>query len=168
MLPELETDLAKIELMAELRKEENQRFRRFLKGHTARKMDQLVHKLHDEIAPKIDCTKCGNCCRNLSPGLTKEDLRNLSHALNLSPAETVEKYTETDEMGELSLKHLPCIFLKENKCTVYAHRPETCASFPHMHKPEFISRLRRVADSYAICPIIYNVFERMKLELHFE
>ena len=62
--PELETDLEKIELLGHERAEENFRFRKFLKGQNARKIDLVVHKLNEEISIKIDCTACGNCCKN--------------------------------------------------------------------------------------------------------
>jgi Fe-S-cluster containining protein len=163
----LETDLEKISALAVLRAEENQRFRHFLKNRNTHKVDLLVQRLNNEIAPQIDCTACGNCCRNLSPYLTKEDLRRLTEAVQLPVDEVVVTYTETDEYG-VSLKHLPCGFLKDHKCSIYEHRPETCASFPHLHQPDFNSRARRTFDNYAICPIIFNVLERLKVEMHFE
>ena len=94
---DLELDLEKIEHLGRIREDENFRFRNFLKGHNARKIDLLVHRLNEEIAPQIDCTACGNCCRRLSPCLTKNDLKNLSEGLNLPASEVVEKYTETIE-----------------------------------------------------------------------
>ena len=165
--PDIETDLEKIETLGQLRKDENYRFRKFLKSQNGRKIDLLIHRLNAEVSAKVDCTACGNCCKHLSPCLNKSDLHNLSEALVLSPAEVVEKYTEP--LGQdLSLKHMPCTFLKDNKCSIYKHRPETCASFPHLHKNDFISRTRQAIDSYSICPIMFNVIERMKTDLHFE
>ena len=163
----LELDLSKIEELGKLRKQENQQFKSFLRGKNARKITLAVHKLNAEIAPKIDCTTCGNCCRNLSPCLNKEDLRNLAAGLDLQPEEVIEKYTETDANG-LSLKHLPCIFLKDNKCSIYQHRPSQCASFPHLEQEDITSRLRNILDNYSICPIIFNVIEQLKLEFEFE
>jgi Fe-S-cluster containining protein len=163
----LETDLEKIRELGHLREDENQRFRAFLKNRNTHKLDLLVHRLNEEIAPHIDCTACGNCCRSLSPYLTKDDLRHLAEGVQLPVEDAVAAYTETDEQG-LSLKHLPCCFLKDNKCTIYEHRPETCASFPHLHQPDFNSRARRTIENYSICPIIFNVLERLKAEMHFE
>ena len=159
--PELVTDLEKLDILGKLREDENYRFKNFLKGQNSRKVDLLVHRINAEIAPKIDCTACGNCCKHLSPNLTKEDLKNLTGALQIPVEEVIEKYTGTME-HELSLKHLPCSFLQDNKCGIYCHRPEACASFPHLHQTGFVSRLRRVIDNYSICPIIFNVLERLK------
>jgi Fe-S-cluster containining protein len=163
----LETDLEKIRELGHLREDENQRFRDFIKHRNVHKTDLLVQKLNDEIAPQIDCTTCGNCCGSLSPYLTKNDLKQLTEVTRLPVEEVIATYTETDEQG-LSLKHLPCCFLKDYKCSIYEHRPETCASFPHLHKPDFNSRARRTFENYTICPIIFNVIERLKVEMHFE
>jgi uncharacterized protein len=163
----LEREIHKIEELARLRKEENVKFKSFLRGKNARKVSLAIHRLNDEIAPKIDCTACGNCCRNLSPCLNKEDLKKLSAGLGLTTDEVVEKYTETDANG-LSLKHLPCIFLDGNKCSIYAHRPEPCASFPHLHHEDITGKLRNILDNYSICPIIFNVIEKLKQEMGFE
>jgi Fe-S-cluster containining protein len=163
----LETDLEKIRELGHLREDENYRFRTFLKNRNAHKIDLLVHRLNEEIAPRIDCTACGNCCRQLSPCLTKEDLKHLTEATRLSVEEVIATYTETDDDGP-SFKHLPCSFLKDNKCSIYQHRPETCASFPHLHKSNFNSRSRQAIENYSICPIIFNVLERLKVEMRFE
>jgi Fe-S-cluster containining protein len=162
----LETDLEAIAETSTLKKDENFRFRNFLKGHGSRKVDLLVHKLNNDVAPRIDCTACGNCCRKLSPCLNKDDLHRLSDGLKISIDEVITDLTETDEHG-LSFKHLPCSFLKENKCSIYEHRPEACSSFPHLHKDDFNSKSRRAFENYAICPIIFNVIERLKIEMHF-
>ncbi|MBW1737720.1 MAG: hypothetical protein JRJ69_09220 [Deltaproteobacteria bacterium] len=50
-------------------------------------------------------------------------------------------------------------------CSHYELRPEACRSFPHLHKEEFVSRLMGVIQNYAVCPIIFNVYERLKNEL---
>ncbi len=163
----LETDLEKIKTLSILREDENEKFRRYLKNRSVHKTDLLVHQINDQVAPRIDCTACGNCCKELSPYLNKEDLHQLAEATRKSIEDVIAAYTEKDEEG-LSFNQMPCVFLAENKCTIYQHRPETCHSFPHLHKPEFTSRLRRVMDNYAICPIIFNVIERMKVEMGFE
>ena len=163
----LETDLEKMKVLGELRKEENERFRAFLKNRNTHKIDLLLHRLNEQITPQIDCTACGNCCKNLSPYLTNNDLKHLADATQLPAHRLISDYTETDDYG-ISLKHVPCCFLKDNKCTIYQHRPETCSSFPHLDKPDFISRSRRTFDNYSICPIIFNVIERLKMEMDFE
>ena len=163
----IETDLEKIKVLAQLRDEQNEKFRRYLKNRNGHKTDVLVHRLNEEIAPRIDCTACGNCCKELTPYLSKNDLEKIAEATRRNVEETIAAYTEKDELGIALAKDMPCCFLADNKCTIYQHRPETCQSFPHLHKTGFNSRLRSAIDNYGICPIIYNVIERMKVELGF-
>jgi Fe-S-cluster containining protein len=55
--------------------------------------------------------------------------------------------------------------LDQNQCRVYEHRPKACRSYPHLHKKDFVSRLVGVLWNYSICPMVFNVFERLKDEL---
>ncbi len=166
MEKDLELDLEKIERLGKIREKENLRFRTYFKQKNDEKIDEIVHQLNREISNQIDCTKCGNCCKKLKPGITFKDLEILSQKLNITPLQIKNNYTETDE-GELFFKNLPCSFLKDNKCTVYEKRPEDCKSFPHIHKKYFTSRIWSVIDNYSICPIVFNVFEELKTILHY-
>ena len=55
--------------------------------------------------------------------------------------------------------------LSDNCCTVYDHRPDDCRSYPHLHKDEFVFRLIQAVENCSVCPIVFNVFERLKDEL---
>jgi Fe-S-cluster containining protein len=164
----LETDLEKIKALSLIREDENERFRQFLKNRNDDKTDALVHRLNEVISARIDCTACGNCCKELSPTLSKGDLKQIAEATRKSVEEVIAAYTERDAEGDTSFRHMPCCFLAHNKCTIYQHRPEVCHSFPHLHKPAFSSRLRSAINNYAICPIVFNVIERMKKEMGFK
>ena len=48
------------------------------------------------------------------------------------------------------------------------HRPADCASYPNLHKDGFLSRLVFVLNSYAVCPIVFNVYEHLKDEMGFQ
>ncbi len=162
----LELDLEKIEELVKLREDKNIEFRAFLKGQDPDKIDETVQRINIEISSQIDCTTCGNCCMKLKPFITEQDIKILSQRLNLSQQQVMDDYIEIDE-GNQYFKNLPCSFLKEKKCTVYNGRPEDCRSFPHLHKEMFISRLWGVIENYSICPIVFNVFERLKTELNY-
>lgn len=164
---ELEIDLEKIEELGLLRQDENFEFRAFLKGQNLDKIDKIVQRLNLEISNQIDCTTCGNCCMNLKPCITEQDIKILSQKLNFSPQQVEDDYIEIDE-GVQYFKNLPCSFLKERKCTVYINRPDDCRSFPHLHKNMFVSRVWGVIDNYSICPIVFNVFEKLKTELNYK
>lgn len=87
----------------------------------------------------FECTACGKCCTG-TPGYTwvseKEIVEIASH-LNLSLQDFADRYLR--KIGEeWSLKEMPvtydCIFLKNNKCSIYSHRPEQCRTYPFWPK----------------------------------
>ncbi|MFH1056134.1 MAG: YkgJ family cysteine cluster protein [Candidatus Altiarchaeota archaeon] len=73
---------------------------------------------------KFRCRMCGTCCRFSVIPLTPEDVKRLE----------VGGYKDFSEKrnGELALKRLNgrCLFVKDDKCTVYEHRPQVCREFP--------------------------------------
>jgi uncharacterized protein len=163
----LELDLEKIKLLAEQNEDKNWRFRSFLKFENDRKIDRIVQRLYHEISRAVDCTQCGNCCRELKPLLTKKEIKLLANFIDISEDKFVEHYTEFDNEKNLRLKETPCSFLKDNKCMVYECRPSDCRSFPHLHKKGFTTRLFAVLQNYSICPIVFNLYEQLKSEMRF-
>ena len=163
----IETNLSEIQHLASIREDENYRFRRFLKSKESDKVDRIVHRLHDEITRQIDCTLCGNCCCQLKPELYKEEVEILARLENVTPEFYQENYCEEAEYGEIYLKTIPCCYLEEKKCRIYENRPEKCKTFPYTKKEGFISRLYSMIEFYEICPIVFNLMERLKDELWF-
>ena len=47
-------------------------------------MDSIVHRLFEMVSMEIDCTTCGNCCKEASPALEQEDIERLSSCLGIS------------------------------------------------------------------------------------
>jgi hypothetical protein len=162
----LEFDLATIKETSLAREDENWDFRSYLKWHDPPELDSVVRELFDEISAQIDCTQCGNCCRESAPVLSAKDVRRFAEGLGI-PAEKfqAESLVPDEEKGKFRFSAKPCPFLKDNKCANYEHRPEDCRSFPHLHKRHFTTRLMEVIDSCEICPIVFNVYERLKDEV---
>ncbi len=160
-------DLKKIKQLGKKRESENFKFRSFLKGHDSEKIDRIVHELNKYYSSKFDCTECGNCCIALQALINNHDLEKLTAGLEISDSELKKKYTEVDEDGNLYFKHKPCRFLRDKKCEIYNFRPEDCKSYPHLDKENFIGRLFGVIDNYSICPIVFNVYEDLKIKLKF-
>ena len=160
----METDIKRIKKIGKSKEEENWKFRTFLKGYDIEALDSIVHEIYHEVESKIDCTKCGNCCRTIGPILKQKDIKKLSNAIGLSDNKFISKYVGKDEDSDLIFNTLPCPFLKKNLCTQYNSRPKDCESFPHFHKKEFVFRLIQVVNNYSICPIVFNVYEQLKNE----
>jgi uncharacterized protein len=162
----IELDLEKIKKLGQQKEDKNFKFRAFLKGKDSDKTDEIVHRLNAEISAKIDCTSCGNCCVELKPPFTAKEIEQVSQRLNISSGQFKEKYTEFDE-GKRYIKDIPCSFLDGKKCSIYDIRPKDCKTFPYLQKDEFTSRLFGVIDNYSICPIVFNVYEQLKIHYNF-
>jgi Fe-S-cluster containining protein len=160
------TDLSTISLNAEKNEKENLRFREFLQQRDSAETDEIVFKLNDAITPQIDCTQCGNCCRSLMINVDDADAVRLSTHLQLEKEDFYNRYVERSSQGSLAVMNtIPCHFLHENKCDVYAARPNECREFPGLHHPGFTKRLFTIFMHYGRCPIVYNVVEGLKEEL---
>ena len=165
----IQTDLKWIEQMGVQKERENFRFRSFLKqmDMTKEEIDDIVHEITALITTKIDCTQCANCCKQIEPVLSEDDILRFSKGLGLPSQEFKEQYLKTDvydPSNYLFIKQ-PCPFLKDNLCTNYEYRPAECQSFPHLQKDGFIFRLWGIIENYEICPIVFNVYEWLKAEL---
>ena len=161
------TNLDEIKNLAADRENENDNFRVFLKNRSSKSIDILVHQLNDTITPQIDCTACGNCCKSLMINVTKEEADNLAKHLQTPVAELKQKYLEESTEGQMVINKIPCHFLAGTKCSIYEQRFEGCREFPHLDKDNFTSRLFGTMMYYGVCPIIFNVVEALKIELHF-
>lgn len=84
---------------------------------------------------RFTCTECGKCCTG-SPGyvwVSDIEIEKIAQLLQISFEEFVKKYTRK-VAGRTSLledyRSYDCIFLKDNRCQIYASRPKQCRSFP--------------------------------------
>jgi uncharacterized protein len=165
---ELHTDLVYITETALEKQAENDQFRSFLGTHNDLEIDKVVNDLNQEIAPQIDCTACGNCCKSLMVNINETEADNLAEHLQLSRNSFDTKYIEKGNNGMMLLNAIPCHFLSDNKCTVYEYRFEGCKEFPALHLSGFKKRAFTTFMHYDRCPIIFNVVERLKQELNFQ
>ena len=163
---EMETDLERIRELARRRDDENWTFRSFLKGCDDKEIDGLVHEILEEVTAAVDCTQCANCCISLGACVNQDDIKRLSKALGMSAQAFETQFVKEDDVGPI-LGGKPCPFLKENRCSVYQHRPSDCADYPNLHKDGFVFRLMSVVNNCAVCPIVFNVYERLKDAMDF-
>lgn len=164
----LETNLQTIAEHARLREAENRAFKTFLRRIPSAKLDAMVETLNAEIEPKIDCTACGNCCRSLHAAALGDELPALAAHLNLSVEDFKARFLAPYKEGfYFAVK--PCPMLQpDNLCSVYARRPISCQTFPNLVEPHFKYRFHLVMEKYPICPIAFNVVEKLKSALGFK
>ena len=165
----IEMDVKQIERLAAEREDENWEFRAFLKqlDMTPEAIDVFVHRITAEVTAQIDCTKCANCCRQIRPVLDKDDISEFALGLKMSASQFRQTYLEPadDAPAKYVFNETPCPFLQNGRCANYACRPKDCRSYPHLNKEEFVLRLWGVIENYGVCPIVFNVYERLKAEL---
>ncbi|HRO43527.1 MAG TPA: YkgJ family cysteine cluster protein [Flavipsychrobacter sp.] len=164
---QLITELATIASDALLKEEENDHFLQFIQRKDSRQLDTLVHHLNNEVSNAIDCTQCGNCCKTLMINITPDEVTTLANHLQRNVADVKAQYIEESLAGNYIINTIPCHFLANNRCTIYAHRFAECSAFPHLHKDGFKERLAATLMYYGSCPIIYNVIEAVKKETGF-
>ncbi len=161
------TDLTELKRVASGRDEENDQFRSWLKDKDDAGTDALVHTITDKVSTAVNCTECGNCCKNLIIEVSPSDLLKTSASMALAPEEFIEKYIETSAKGTYFINTIPCHFLANKKCTIYENRFTECSDFPHLTKPGFRPRLLGTLLHFETCPIIYNVIEEVKTTMGF-
>jgi Fe-S-cluster containining protein len=80
------------------------------------------------------CKKCGECCRRCTPILvSREELENIADYLNTPYKKLRKKLILTPAEGKpgwFNMAAAPCLFLKNNECSIYPVRPQVCRQFP--------------------------------------
>ena len=158
----LVTDLEQIKILAQQNHDDFEVLGYMLELHEETPddvIDTWVDSIAKPIIEAIDCTQCGNCCRSLDVYVTPDDVQRLSTGIVI-PLDTImtdidnESAPKVGEWGKFKAK--PCGFLDGNLCSVYAHRPETCRTYP-VFTPDFRWTIDDTIEGASICPIIYNV-----------
>ncbi len=163
------TDLVQIKRFGEKQREENRRFRAWMKRHNF--VERRFKTIAQNVEDSIDCTACANCCRVATTQVTERDAGHLSRFLGMKLDEFWETYTEETEEGRiLKRNENGCVFLDGNLCSVYDARPQTCELFPHLTKGNgsLLSRMWHMSDRAVYCPIVFNTLEQFKGETGFK
>ncbi len=161
----LVVDLRRIEKIALENQKANHEFLQSLKALSPQDLDQLVSQISKEVSAQINCEKCANCCRSLTVALDYQDISTVAEGLDLSPREFREKYMKKDHEGDVVFKQRPCPLLKNNSCSVYGCRPKVCRRYPYLDEKDFLSRIGNVLSNMAVCPIVFNTVELLKLRM---
>jgi uncharacterized protein len=150
--------LKRIKALCEGNEIENYDFRAWLKNFAPDDIDDVVKALSQKYFALIDCKECANCCRELELEFTDSELHTIAKSMEQSIDEFKKRFVVDGIVN-------PCPALKGNLCSIYEGRPDVCRSYPHLEKPDFISRLYGVLDNISICPIAFNAFEELKAKV---
>lgn len=157
-------DLVQIKRFGEKQREENGRFRSWMKSHNF--VERRLKAIAQDVEASIDCTACANCCRVATTPVTERDVDRLACYLGMRIGEFLRDYTtQSVEEGRILQRNQDgCIFLEGNLCSVYAARPQTCQSFPHLVKGNgsLVSRMWHMPDRAVYCPIVFNTLDEWK------
>lgn len=113
---------------------------------------------------KFKCLCCGECCSRISDdssGLPLfewevEKIRQLAGEknikINIEPIDCVlDKKSGLYFCTGYVLKSEPCVFLKDNKCSIHRDRPVICRAFPVARSPEFLDEIPDLS-CFSSCP----------------
>ncbi len=161
----------KVAQMAQHKENENLKFRAFLKNHADEKeLDAQFLRLHNELFADYDCSSCRNCCKLFHAEIPIADIEKDAEHLNLSTDEFISTYLKQDEYGiSYITKHKLCDFLQDNgECMLGGRKPESCANYPHTNQPERLWSLLSFIENVSVCPVAYEICERLKQEYNFK
>ena len=148
---------------AERKEDANFDFLNWLKWHKSQnQVDATAKESHTEVFARIDCTKCANCCKTISPRVEAADSKRISAALGISETEFIEQYLRLDDENQYEMNALPCPFLADDKCSIYDVRPKDCREYPHTNKTDFTQRRFLHTANTTACPAVYHILETMK------
>ncbi len=162
----------KLSFYAKKNEAQNYKFRSWLKFHAdPEDLDQRFLRLHKELFADYDCSRCRNCCKQFSGLIPKEDIERDAVALGMSESEFKAKYL-LDEIDVAEQAYFtinkPCDFLREDgSCLLEYNKPENCKKYPFTDQPDRMGSLLSFLDTISICPVAYEIWERLKKEYGF-
>ena len=161
----------KVEFEAQKKERENLEFRTFLKCNANEKeLDEQFARLHNQLFAGYDCNRCKNCCKMYRGSIPVADIEKDSLHLRITPEEFIEQYLDgKDSEGNYQTKHKPCDFLQsDGSCKLDDCKPESCKKYPYTNQPERLWSLYSVLDAVAVCPVVFEIYERLKQEYGFK
>lgn len=160
-------DPVQIRTLAQQKEDENWRFRHFVKFECEldeKEMDRQARETTKRVWSDIDCTACANCCREVKPTFSEEEVNRLAARLGTTPLQFIDTYLEPNEGDDnpWQTRTSPCPFLKDNRCSVYEDRPDDCKGYPYLYESGFSTRTMGMISRTFTCPIVYEVVEELK------
>ena len=134
-------------------------------------MPKLVNETDATVWRDVNCLKCANCCKTMTPTFTKTDVTRIAAHLEMTPKAFREKWLmKEEESGDWVNKTQPCQFLnlKNNKCSIYEVRPKDCKEFPHHNKKPFDLYNDTFTNNIVYCPATNLLVSRLKKKIESE
>jgi len=161
----MEADKDNVKTLSKQNQEETTAFFSKLKRKKPKQLDDITHGLHDKVSDQFDCLSCGNCCKSISPMITDKDIERIAHKLKMKEVDFISRYLHVDEDQWYVFNDTPCPFLMtDNYCLIYEYRPKACREYPHTDRRRFYQLLDLTMLNRELCPIFYEVVERLKKE----
>lgn len=160
-----------VKRFAQKKEEENYAFRTFLKENAEpQEFDEKVNRLHRELFTTYDCSKCRNCCKEFHSSIPVEDIEQDAKYLKIDAEEFKRRFLELDKHEEgFITRHKPCDFLQpDGNCLLGECRPHSCKEYPHTNKPDRIESLLSMLENAEVCPVVYEIIERLKQDPDYE
>ena len=155
----------KVKFEANKKEQENFRFRTFLKCNADEKeLDKQFLDLHNELFESYDCSRCRNCCKSYHAELMTYEVGKAADYMEMDKIQFIQTYLKKDDVEEKYLtKNKPCNFLQKNgECLLGDCKPDSCAKYPYTNQPERLHSLYSVLDVITVCPVAYEIWERLK------
>lgn len=160
----------KVKYEAKKRENENIEFRTFLKCNAdEEELDRQFKMLHEELFAGYDCSRCRNCCKMYHGSIPCGDIDKDAEYLNMEKEEFIAAYLVKNEVEDTyETKNKPCDFLqKDGNCKLGECRPDSCKKYPYTNQPERLQSLYSVLNAVEVCPVAFEIYERLKKEYHF-
>jgi uncharacterized protein len=141
-------------------------FRRFLnkmEKTPADGIDKMTAAIDKEVWQEVDCLTCANCCKKMTPTFTPKDLKRVSAHFGETVEEFKTKWLKKERNGDWVNTTQPCQFLNltDNKCSIYAVRPDDCAGFPHLKKKKFDDYAHVHKQNIDYCPATFKMVAKL-------
>ena len=148
-------------------------FKKFLgkvEKNPPRRLDKMAEELDAQVWQDIDCLSCANCCKTMTPTFTEKDIKRIATHLEMTADAFKSKWLHFEKKDKDWVNNKqPCQFLnlKDNMCSIYPVRPESCAGFPHLKKKKMVEYIHVHQQNIEYCPATYLMVTKMMERIEF-
>ncbi|PIP74661.1 MAG: hypothetical protein CO135_01310 [Candidatus Levybacteria bacterium CG_4_9_14_3_um_filter_35_16] len=111
---------------------------------------------------KNDCTRCGICCRLFVINLTEKEYKSGKYKTQFEEFGLIDNFRKANSCAANTLKQKEngsCVYLKDNKCTIYKIRPQACREFFCTSKEKRFKKMIRQIKKKQVS--FYNEFTEL-------